>query len=146
MRKALRKPGAKLPATLPFVGATPNAQATVAAALPLVVNVKAWNYEPAKNAAKRELTARLSALQKCRWCPLCHMLCQTTDGPLEWNLTNPELHTLSGAKRQKGRHPWPKCKGTGRAPNSDEKKTEARRIQSARRKIERRLRKINKKK
>ena len=144
MRKALRKPGARLPPTLPFKGGMAIiAEVTRPRSSP-AVGIEMRDYVPPNDAKLDVLNRRQLVLERHRWCPLCENLCAKQNGTSKvWGLTG-ALHKDAGQKRGNGkRFEWPVCvkpkEGLSRAPGGKAKQVEAQRMQDAKRVVERRI-------
>ena len=147
MRKALRKPGARLPPTLPFKGGMAIiAEVTRPRSSP-AVGIEMRDYVPPNDAKLDVLKRRKLVLERHRWCPLCEKLCAKQNGTSKvWGLTG-ALHKYAGQKRGNGkRFEWPVCvkpkEGLSRAPGGKAKQVEKQRMQAAKRVVERSINKL----
>ena len=133
MRKALRKPGARLPPTLPFKGGMAIiAEVTRPRSSP-AVGIEMRDYVPPND-------AKLDVLKR-------EKLCAKQNGTSKvWGLTG-ALHKYAGQKIGNGkRFEWPVCvkpkEGLSRAPGGKAKQVEKQRMQDAKRVVERRINKM----
>ena len=86
------------------------------------------------------------SIKSREWCPLCRQKCQELVEGSEgsWKLfVTKKTHKESG-KQKKGRTTYPKCVGTGRAPNRVEMKKENDRRQNEKRKCSSKIKKNKK--